>query len=66
MNANERSGVMHHRLTTGSKNKDTLGHTPANKNLKPKKAHPLSAVQRVDKLNNNLYTVVNNKLVRNV
>jgi Zn-finger domain-containing protein len=28
--------------------------------------HPFSAVQRTNKLSNNLYTVVNNKLVRNV
>lgn len=35
------------------------------KNLKNKKVHPLSAVQRTNKLSNNLYTVVNNKLVRN-
>lgn len=35
------------------------------KNLKGKKVHPLSAVQRTNKLSNNLYTVVNNKLVRN-
>jgi hypothetical protein len=30
------------------------------------KQHPLSAVQRTKKLANNLYSVVNNKLVRNV
>ena len=30
------------------------------------KPHPLSAVQRTNKLSNNLYTVVNNKLVRNI
>lgn len=36
------------------------------KSFKGKKVHPLSAVQRTNKMNNNLYTVVNNKLVRNV
>ncbi|CDW78197.1 UNKNOWN [Stylonychia lemnae] len=30
------------------------------------KQHPLSAVQRSNKLSNNLYSIVNNKLVRNV
>jgi hypothetical protein len=35
------------------------------KNFKGKKVHPLSAVQKTNKLSNNLYTVVNNKLVRN-
>jgi len=31
-------------------------------NLKP---HPLSAVEKSTKLSNNLYSIVNNKLVRN-
>ena len=30
------------------------------------KQHPLSAVQRTNKMNNNLYTIVNNKLVNNI
>jgi hypothetical protein len=34
--------------------------------MRGKKVHPLSAVQKTNKLSNNLYSVVNNKLVRNV
>jgi hypothetical protein len=66
----ERTSVMQHRLTTGSSNnKDSQGQIPTGTNQilkQSKKIHPLSAVQRTTKLSNNLYSVVNNKLVRNV
>ncbi|TNV86925.1 hypothetical protein FGO68_gene8129 [Halteria grandinella] len=64
---NERTMIMHQRVNGSHKGpKDTIQNMQVQKSLKGKKAHPLSAVQRTNKLNNNLYTVVNNKLVRNV